>query len=276
MNWTRYAALSLLLTASGLAGELKGIEYSHPGHVRLRMDGYVPSGPGPFPVAILVHGGAWVTGGPRLDVRPLFKPLTDAGFAWFTINYRLARNQPFKRSLIDASKLRQGIEDVQSAIEYVHSHAAEFHIDPDRIALIGASSGAHLASMAAIRGAPVKAVVAFYCPSDLASMAFPSGAFHQIVARAAWGSPLHSEFLELSPILRVHPGMPPFLFIHGTSDHIVPFEQSTRMCDQIRRAGSTCDLIPVPGGLHGVQLWEVLRKTAYKRQMTDWLTLRLN
>ena len=70
--------------------------------------------------------------------------------------------------------------------------------------------------------------------------------------------------------------MPPFLFIHGTSDHVVPFEQSTRMCAQIRSVGSTCDVIPVNGGLHGVQLWEALHKTAYKRQMIDWLSGYMN
>ncbi|MEP6534875.1 MAG: alpha/beta fold hydrolase [Bryobacteraceae bacterium] len=276
MTWTRHGALCLLLTVSAHGAELKGIEYSHPGQNRLRMDGHLPSGAGPFPVAILVHGGAWVAGSPGFDVRPLFRPLSDAGFAWFTIHYRMARNRPFKGSIIDASKIRDGIEDVQSAVNFVRSHATEFHVDPNRIVLIGASSGAHLASMAAIRGAPVKAVVAFYCPSDLVSMAFPSGAFHQIVARATWGSPAQSEFLELSPILQAHPGMPPFLFIHGTADHIVPFEQSTKMCDQIRRTGSSCDLMPVPGGLHGMQLWEALRKTAYKEQMTAWLTAHLN
>ena len=81
---------------------------------------------------------------------------------------------------------------------------------------------------------------------------------------------------SLSPTTLVSSRMPPFLFIHGTSDHIVPFEQSTRMCERIRQTGSACDLIPVQGGLHGVRLWEILHKTAYKRQMTDWLRQQLN
>ncbi len=63
--------------------------------------------------------------------------------------------------MIDASKIGNGIEDVESAVQLVRNHAAEFHVDRDRIVLIGESSGAQLASMAAIRRAPVKAVVAF-------------------------------------------------------------------------------------------------------------------
>ena len=51
-------------------------------------------------------------------------------------------------------------------------HAAEYNMDPDRIALVGESAGAQLASMAALApGTGVKAVVAFYSPSDLASLA---------------------------------------------------------------------------------------------------------
>ena len=276
MNLIRHAALCLFLLATGRAADLKGIEYSHPGGVRLRMDAHLPKGTGPFPAAILVHGGAWVTGMRRFDVKPLLKPLSDAGFAWFTISYRLARKAPFSGSMIDASKIGNGIEDVESAVQFVRNHAAEFHVDRDRIVLIGESSGAQLASMAAIRGAPVKAVVAFYCPSDLLAFAVPPGIFREAVARVTWGSPSQSELLAVSPIAAVRPGMPPFLFIHGTSDHIVPFEQSIRMCDEIRRAGSACEVIPVKGGLHGIQLWEALRQTGYKSRMTEWLSRRMD
>ncbi len=88
MNLIRHAARCLLFLASVQAADLKGIEYSHPGGVRLRMDAHLPKGPGPFPAAILVHGGAWVAGSRRFDVKPLFKPLSGAGFAWFSISYR--------------------------------------------------------------------------------------------------------------------------------------------------------------------------------------------
>ena len=276
MKSIRHAALTLLFLATVRAADIKGIEYSHPGGVRLRMDAHLPKGSGPFPAVILVHGGAWVAGSRRFDVKPLFKPLSVAGFAWFTISYRLARKAPFSGSMIDASKIGNGIDDVQSAVQFLRDHAAEFHVDQNRIALIGESSGAQLASMAAIRGARVKAVVAFYCPSDLVAIALPPGLFHEAAARVTWGSPLHSELLALSPIAAVRPGMPPFLFIHGTSDHVVPFDQSIRMCDEMRKAGSACDVIPVKGGLHGVQLWEALHKTGYKRQMTEWLSARMN
>ena len=271
MKLIRTGAACLFAIELARAASLKGIEYSHPGDVRLKMDAHLPEGDGPFPAAILVHGGAWVSGRFRFELTPLLKPLGNAGFAWFSVSYRLARKPPLRGSLIDVEKIGDGIEDVQEAVAFVRSHAADFHVDPNRIVLIGESAGAQLASMAAIRGSSVKAVVAFYCPSDLAAIARPRGFLNGVAARVAWGNAEPSRLHELSPIAAVRPDMPPFLFIHGTLDPVVPFEQSTSMCSEIQSVGSKCDVIPVKGGLHGIRLWEVFHKTSYKRQMLDWL-----
>ncbi len=48
------------------------------------------------------------------------------------------------------------------------------------------------------------------------------------------------------------------------------------MCEEIRRTDSVCEVIPVKGGLHGIQLWEVLRQTGYKSRMTEWLSRRMD
>jgi alpha-L-fucosidase 2 len=268
---TAAACLLVLALPPARAANLKGIEYARSGGVLLKMDARIPAGDGPFPAAILVHGGAWVTGSLRFDITPLFKPLANAGFACFSVSYRLARKPPLRGSFIDTGKIGDGIEDVQRAVNFVRDHAAEFNIDPNRIVLIGESAGAQLASMAAIRGAAVKAVVAFYCPSDLVAIARPRGFFNGVAARVAWGNVQQLGLRDLSPLASVRPGMPPFLFIHGTLDHVVPFEQSTSMCNVMQSVGSNCEVIAVKGGLHGIQLWEVFRKTSYKRQMLDWL-----
>src|SRR5215470_7704208 len=66
------------------------IEFAKPGGVSLTLDAFVPDGPGPFPTCILVHGGGFVRGDKQTYIKPLFGPLSEAGFTWFTINYRLA------------------------------------------------------------------------------------------------------------------------------------------------------------------------------------------
>jgi len=113
--------LCLLVTAAAFAGLKSDIEFTRAGDISLTQDAYVPEGPGPFPAVIVVHGGSWTRGDKQTFVKPLFEPLTTAGFAWFTINYRLA----------PAYRFPAPVEDVESAIRYVQSHAAEYKVDLD-------------------------------------------------------------------------------------------------------------------------------------------------
>ena len=71
------------------SGTIPDVPFTKAGGVTLTLDAYVPEGDGPFPAAILVHGGGFSKGDKQTYVTPLFDPLTEADFAWFTINYRL-------------------------------------------------------------------------------------------------------------------------------------------------------------------------------------------
>ena len=157
-------------------------------------------------------------------------------------------------------------------------HADEYHIDPDRIALIGESAGGQLACMAALRPDPegaVQGVVAFYTPSDLASLVRTSSLIPDNVRDAVKGTPfdglLMAGLTNFSPINYVSATSPPFLLIHGTDDNVVPLAQSERFCDKLRTAGAGCDLFRVEGGGHGVRGWQSLRLTDYKPFMIRWI-----
>jgi acetyl esterase len=258
------------------------VEFSHPGGYSLKLDAHVPEGDGPFPAIVIVHGGAWVTGDRRRSVEPLFEPLSDAGFAWFSISYRLANvADPKSNPTIAASMALLGgaIEDVRAAVAYVRANASDYNVDPHRIALIGESAGAQLAAMAALkpgRNAPVQAVVAFYCPSDLVTLVQTMPLIPDSVRNAVKGTPFEQILLaylrELSPIRWVSDGAPPFLLIHGTADQVVPFQQSVDLCDAMQKAGSTCELYSVKGVGHGLRGWESAKgMTAYKARMVSWL-----
>ena len=112
------------------------IEFAKVGDVSLTLDAFVPEGAGPFPVCILVHGGGFVRGDKQSYIKPLFEPLSKAGFAWFTINYRLAPQHRWPACA----------EDVETAVRWVKVHAKDYKVDVGRIALIGESAGGHLVS----------------------------------------------------------------------------------------------------------------------------------
>ena len=254
------------------AASLTDVEYGRADGISLRMDAQIPPGPGPFPAVILVHGGGWVGGSRTWNVSPLFEPLNQAGFAWFSISYRLAK---------DFFHFGVAVADVRQAVHHVRSHASEYNIDPARIALLGESAGGHLASLAALEEPEsVAAVVALYSPNDLeylthTSLAVPEQ-FRQAMQTRGLAGLITAHLRSLSPVAHVRPDAPPFLLIHGTADTVVPYSQSTRMQAELQTAGASCDLIAVPGGGHGMRYWDHSPgQTGYRRNMIAWLKKKL-
>ncbi len=250
----------------------RGVEYGRTSGGPLLLDASIPEGKGPFPAVVIVHGGGWIGGHRQYSVEPLFEPLTQAGFAWFSISYRLAT---------DLLQFGVAVEDVQTAITHVRQNAARYRIDPDRLAVLGESAGAHLASLAVERSPKsVSAVVALYSPADLVSLARNSTTIPESIrqmVRAAGMEQLIIGYLhEMSPIEHVSKELPPFLLVHGTADGIVPYDQSERMLAKLRAAGVPADLVTVQGGGHGLRGWERSSQiSGYRTKIIDWLVGKL-
>jgi alpha-L-fucosidase 2 len=254
------------------ANELKNVEYGRAGDYSLRFDAHIPEGKGPHPAAILVHGGGWMRGDRAWNVEPLFAPLADAKIAWFSISYRLAS---------DFLQIGTAVEDVHQAVRHVRANAAKYNIDPNRIALVGESAGAHLASLAALaEPKSVAAVVSLYSPNDLELLAKTSSTvpeqIRQVVAGTPFAELLLSHLRSISPIQHVRRDAPPFLLIHGTADPLVPFDQSVRMQERLRAVGADCELVAVDGGAHGIRFWDRSPAQAkYRLEMLSWLRRKL-
>ena len=266
------AFLFLLVFAVAARAELKtDLEFARPGGTPLTLDAFVPDGKGPFATCILVHGGGFTKGDKATFIKPLFEPLSKAGFTWFTINYRLAPQHRYPAC----------VEDVESAVRWVKVHAGEFKVDPDRIALIGESAGGHLVSLAGVRSKDetrVAAVVPFYAPHDLELRVKQSPSIPAWVEALFGLKELNDASWEIlraaSPVHHIRGGLPPYLLIHGTKDDKVPFEQSLMFQEKMKAVGNVCDLIRIEGGAHGMGGWEKLGST-YREQMISWLNKTL-
>ena len=243
------------------------IEFAKVGDVSLTLDAFVPEGPGPFPTCILVHGGGFVRGDKQTFIKPLFAPLSEAGFTWFTINYRLAPEHRWPACA----------DDVATAVRWVKSHAKEYKADANRIALIGESAGGHLVSYVGARAGKelgLAAVVPFYAPHDLEFQVRNRNALGESMQALFGLSELNDEawkrLREASPSTYVQPGMPPYLQIHGDKDPQVPYAQSTQFQERMKAAGNSCELITIADGVHGMGGWEKLGSD-YQRQLVAWL-----
>ncbi len=286
-------AILLAAICAGLVAvvptDQKGVEYGKPGGHSLLLDLHVPDGPGPFPAAILVHGGGFDAGTRATNMAPTFQPLADAGFAWFSIDYRMAPEFRFA----DAR------EDMDAAIRWLKTNAGTYRVDPTRIVLAGESAGGFLVNYAATHETPataVAAVVDIYGPVDYEKIARQRQAYparfnmtsinsHQKTGGGIWffgvegyDEASYAKLKEISPLHAVHKGMPPFLAIHGTRDDQVPYEQSTILCDAMRKVGARCDIITVEAGGHGMGSWKDADQQHYKAEMVAWLksTLGVN
>ena len=285
--WRFVLILGAATLMAGAPLDQKDVEYSHPGGRPLLLDLHIPDGPGRFPAAILVHGGGFDGGSRSTNVRPLFDVLANAGFAWFSIDYRLAPEFRFP----------QAIEDVDTAIRWLKTNAAAYRVDVSKIAIIGESAGGFLVNYAGTHDTPdtrVAAVVDFYGPVDYGKLAelrrdHPERFNMASINRhAANGGGIHffgaekldkmglAKLHDISPIAAVHKGMPPFLCIHGTKDDQVVYEQSPAMCEAMHKAGASCELIAIEGGGHGMSTWRAPEMQHWKPEMVAWLKKTLN
>ena len=241
------------------------------------LDLYLPdAATSPLPLVVFIHGGAWMAGDKRNEVAASVIPVfLDEGYAVASINYRLSGEAIFPAQLLD----------VKAAIRWLRANVATYGIDPDRIAALGESAGAHLAALLGTSagvaefddpayGNPevssaVNAVVDFYGPVDLVAadvMLAANPACAETLRSANEPDPASSQLLgappdevpELAatanPITYLQPGriVPPFLIEHGDVDCVVPYQGSVALHEAIEAfAGpGRSQLVIVPGSGH--------------------------
>ncbi len=123
--------------------EKKDITYVRYGKRELQLDLYLPKQLAesktakPAPGVILVHCGGWISGY-RTHLTPLAIQLAKAGYVTATITYRLAPEAQYPAA----------VNDVKAAIRWLRSHASDYNLDPERIAVGGSSAGGQIASLA--------------------------------------------------------------------------------------------------------------------------------
>jgi len=277
--------LFLFLAALACLGQSRAailqtnIPYGSAGGQPLLLDVSVPDGPGPFPMAMIVHGGGWSTGGKGQDknlgrdISPLFDPLTRAHFTWFSIDYRLA----------PTNRWPAGIEDLQTAIRWVKAHAAEFKGDPHRLALIGHSAGGHMVCYVTVMSddsTRVQAVVGLAAPNDLVADTLHRGEVSKslqnlLALPQATNAESFKVLADRSPINHVRPGLPPFLLMQGSIDRTVPPAQAAKFQAALLSNNVPCDLITITNAPHPITAWSKFDPN-WGDELTAWLHSKLD
>ncbi|MGH7615820.1 MAG: alpha/beta fold hydrolase [Gemmatimonadaceae bacterium] len=217
------------------------------------MDVFKPAKPNKAAVVFVVSGG-WISDHSMLEsfAPDVEKTFADGGFTVFEVVHGA---QP-------RFTVAEIVEQVRTAIRFVHAHAAEYGIDANRVGVSGISTGGHLALMiAGSPDSPVNAVAAIAPPTDLANWGKPAfmliddpqmGMFIPALGIDPKGSRNDNEALikRLSPITYVNPNYPPTLIVHGDDDKVVPLQQAQAMDQALTKSGVRHELEVIPGGGH--------------------------
>lgn len=125
--------------------ETEDVEYAVRDGISLLARLHKPVGRGPFPLVIEIHGGTWITGDRHTDAA-LNDALAERGVFVASIDFRMPPVAGYPASM----------QDINSAVRWFRKNAERFGIAPQRIGVLGTSSGAHQAIICAMtsRGGP--------------------------------------------------------------------------------------------------------------------------
>jgi dipeptidyl aminopeptidase/acylaminoacyl peptidase len=272
--------------------QLENIVYGEADGVGLVMDIFTPKGAGNGLGIIDVISGAWHSD--RNKIRDharaqTFLILCGKGYTVFAV-------RPGSITKFSAQEM---IAHINSGIRWVKVHANDYKIDRNRLGLMGASAGGHLACLAAVTAKDgkadvsngekptdtrVKAVAVFFPITDFLNyngkafdvrensdmgkmvrrLAFPDG-----VADVT-DSEIKQALREISPARMVTAQSPPFLLIHGDADPAVPLQQSEAMVAALKHANVPVELIVKHGGGHP---WLTIHEEV--KLLADWFDKQL-
>jgi acetyl esterase/lipase len=236
-----------------------------------KLDLYLPPGGGPFPLVINIHGGGFKLGDKSMVDQALGQRLLSAGYAIASIDYRLSEETQFPAAVLDA----------KSAVRFLRANAAQYKLNPDKIAAFGQSAGGNLASLLGTTGdvadfddpdlgntgvsSRVQAVINWFGPNDFGQMDAQAKAqgcsasdqahnkadsFESLYLGAA--VPTVPELVkQANPITYISQDDPPFLIQKGDQDCTVPVENTKMLADALQAAGLDVQYDLLKGVGHG-------------------------
>lgn len=254
----------------------KDVEYGKVGERALLLDIYRPVNQEKArPCVVIIHGGAWA-GGDKAQREYLAYaiPFAEAGYVAASVGYRLSGE----------AKYPAAVQDAMCAVRFLRANAEHLKIDPDKIAVMGWSAGAHLAMMigyASNNGAIAKTggwedassavtfVVNLYGPTDLSTdFGVNHPAVKSFMPETFDANP--ELYKQASPLHHLDAADPPTLTLHGTIDSVVEIEQGDLLDARMKELGIRHQYDRVEGWSHVFDMEQRLHDRT-KALMFSWL-----
>lgn len=210
-----------------------------------------PTGPETGTAVVVAPGGGYARLAMANEAAGVAERLRREGVGVFVLKYRVG-DAPFPAPL----------QDVLRAVRLVRSRADEFGVRADRVGVMGASAGGHVAAMAGVlydapEGRTGHVLDRVSARPDFLALLYPvvlmEGPFiHRDSTRNLIGeSPTATLVARTSADRLVQPGMPPVFLVHTAADRSVPLEHSLALHAALRRTGVPTELHLYEQGEHG-------------------------
>ncbi len=241
---------------------LRDVVYKKVDGLELKLDAYLWDWASLAPAVIYIHGGAWPDGDKSHLPEGLQEMLFKNGISLISISYRLSGTAHYPAQ----------VENVTRAVQFVRHKAAEWHVG-DRIAVMGASAGAHLALWVGLHddlanpeskdpiereSTRLDAIVNYSGPTDfhlLKTVKHGHPAYLELFGLRQ-GDPLErigdERLTDVSPISHVSPGDPSVFTYHGTADGAVPIVHAHRLIKRLKANGVDTMNLLVEGAGHAL------------------------
>ncbi|MBV7538353.1 alpha/beta hydrolase [Duganella sp. sic0402] len=219
---------------------------------------FVPAGAGPFPVAVIIHGGCWTKAfGGITQMRNMAGVLAGQGVAVWNVEYR--------RYDEEGGGYPGMYQDVATAMDRLRVLAPQHQLDLSRVVLVGHSAGGHLAQWAGSRvrlprssplyvadPLPVPVVISLGGLADLRNeqALIKSSCDRDMAQLAGVASATRPDiFSDTSPAEMLPAGVRTVL-IHGEHDDISPLRVGQDYARRAQAAGDSAEVLMLPGGSH--------------------------
>jgi acetyl esterase/lipase len=238
---------------------------------------FIPTKVKPNGTAIVVcPGGGYVRLAMDHEGSQIASWLNDAGITCVLLKYRM----PSDSAMVD--KAVGPLQDVQEAIRITRRHAAEWHLDPNRIGVMGFSAGGHLAASASTRfSEKVYPCDTTSARPDFSILMYPvismqAGVTHNGSRRNLLGdAPFQSAVDRASNELRVTSATPMAFIVHSTDDGVVVLENSIRYVQAMKQYNIPVEMHVFEKGGHGYGLAAARTSTerAWPELCLAWLRM---
>jgi len=202
----------------------------------------LPPTKGPHSVLLNIHGGYWRAQYDLAHAGHLCQALRAAGVATFNIEFRRVGNP--------GGGWPGTFDDIRSAYRFLRQEESRFHLDLDRLVVMGHSAGGQLALCLAAHEPSLRSVISLAGVVDL-KQAYALHLSHDAVVDFLSGKPdqVPEHYREADPMEMRIPQARQCL-LHGSADDTVPPEFSRNYVARKQKAGESAQLLEIPHAGH--------------------------